>query len=103
MCSSDLMWSHLLRESDRKPLELIVSQQVFGRPYVAPPGVPAEQVAILRKAFMGVLQDKGFLDDAKQVNLDIAPLPGEKVQETVSAIYAAPKEVVQRARELIVP
>ena len=98
-----MMWSHLLRESDRKPLELIVSQQVFGRPYVAPPGVPAEQVAILRKAFLGVLQDKGFLDDAKQVNLDIAPLPGEKVQETVSAIYAAPKEVVQRARELIVP
>jgi hypothetical protein len=49
------------------------------------------------------LQDKAFLDDAKQVNLDIAPLPGEKVQETVAAIYAAPKEVVQRARELIVP
>jgi hypothetical protein len=75
-----MMWNFLLRESDRKPLELIVSQQVFGRPYVAPPGVPA-----------------------KQVNLDIAPLPGEKVQETVAAIYAAPKEVVQRARELIVP
>ncbi len=98
-----MMWNFLLRESDRKPLELIVSQQVFGRPYVAPPGVPAEQVALLRKAFMATLQDKAFLDDAKQVNLDIAPLPGEKVQETVDAIYAAPKEVVQRAKDLIVP
>jgi tripartite-type tricarboxylate transporter receptor subunit TctC len=98
-----MMWNFLLRESDRKPLELIVSQQVFGRPYIAPPGVPAEQVEILRKAFMSVLQDKTFLEDAKQLNLDIAPLPGQKVQDTVSAIYSAPKEVVQRARELITP
>ncbi len=98
-----MMWKYLLRESDRKPLELIVSQQVFGRPYVAPPGLPEAQLKLLRAAFMGVLTDKAFLDDAKLVSLDIAPLPGEKVQETVAAIYAAPKEVAQRARELIVP
>jgi hypothetical protein len=58
---------------------------------------------MLREAFMGVLKDKAFLEDAKLVSLDIAPLSGEKVQETVAAIYAAPKEVAQRARELIVP
>jgi tripartite-type tricarboxylate transporter receptor subunit TctC len=98
-----MMWKYLLRESDRKPLELIVSQQVFGRPYVAPPGLPEAQLKMLREAFMGVLKDKAFLEDAKLVSLDIAPLSGEKVQETVAAIYAAPKEVAQRARELIVP
>jgi len=36
-------------------VELIVSQQVFGRPYVAPPGVPAEQVKMLRDAFEAVM------------------------------------------------
>ena len=44
-------------DDDRKVMELIFSQGVFGRPYVLPPGVPAERVAALRKAFMAAFAD----------------------------------------------
>ena len=79
------------------------AQQVFGRPYVAPPGVPAEQVKMLRDAFEAVMKDEAFLADAKLGRLDISPLRGEKVQDVVAKLYAAPKDVVQRAKQLITP
>ena len=97
------IWTFIANEADKAPVELIVSQQVFGRPYVAPPGVPAEQVKMLRDAFEAVMKDEAFLADAKQGRLDISPLRGEKVQEVVAKLYAAPKEVVQRAKQLITP
>jgi len=97
------IWKYIASESDKAPVELIVSQQVFGRPYVAPPGVPAEQVKMLRDAFEAVMKDEAFLADAKLGRLDILPLSGEKVQEVVAKLYAAPKDVVQRAKQLITP
>ena len=97
------IWKFITKDTDKAPVELIVSQQVFGRPYVAPPGVPAEQVKMLRDAFEAVMKDEAFLADAKQGRLDISPLRGEKVQEVVAKLYAAPKEVVQRAKQLITP
>ena len=97
------IWKFITKDSDKAPVELIVSQQVFGRPYVAPPGVPAEQVKMLRDAFEAVMKDEAFMADAKQGRLDISPLRGEKVQDVVAKLYAAPKEVVQRAKQLITP
>ena len=97
------VWNFITKDTDKAPVELIVSQQVFGRPYVAPPGVPAEQVKMLRDAFEAVMKDEAFLADAKLGRLDISPLRGEKVQEVVSKLYAAPKDVVQRAKQLITP
>ena len=97
------VWKYITKETDRKPVELIVSQQVFGRPYVAPPGVPAEQVKLLRDAFEAVMKDEAFLADAKQGSLDVSPLGGQKVQDVVNSLYSAPKDVVQRSKELITP
>jgi tripartite-type tricarboxylate transporter receptor subunit TctC len=74
---------------------------VFGRPYVAPPGTPAETVKLLRDAFIATLQDKEFLAEAEKAKLAVNALDGAKVQEVVSNIYASPPAVVERAKELI--
>jgi tripartite-type tricarboxylate transporter receptor subunit TctC len=95
------VWSTIRNDDDRKAVELIVSQQVFQRPYLAPPGTPAEHVKILRAAFMATMQDKVFLEDAARTRIEIAPLPGERVQELVTRLYAAPKAIVERARQAI--
>ncbi|MGH6673064.1 MAG: Bug family tripartite tricarboxylate transporter substrate binding protein [Xanthobacteraceae bacterium] len=86
---------------DKKAVSLIVSQQVFSRPYIAPPGVPAAQAKILRDAFAAVLHDPKFLADAKTAHLSIVPSSAETVQQTVDKLYGASGEVVQRARQLI--
>jgi tripartite-type tricarboxylate transporter receptor subunit TctC len=97
------LWDYLKNEEDRKAVELIVSQQMFQRPFVLPPGVPAEQVATLRAAFDATMADRQFLDDAEKTRIDINPLSGAKVQERIEQIYAAPRAVIERARELLKP
>ncbi len=59
-------------------------------PFAAPPGVPAERVALLRKAFMDTMQDKDFLADAAKGNFEIRPVAGEDIQQLVQEIYATP-------------
>jgi tripartite-type tricarboxylate transporter receptor subunit TctC len=97
------IWTFIAGEDDKKAAELIVSQQVFGRPYLAPPGVAAEPLTILRKAFAAALQDKEFLADAERTRIDVVASSGEKVQQLVEQLYATPKATVERAKDLIKP
>ena len=97
------LWRYISREEDRKAVELIVTQQMFQRPYLAPPGVPAEQVSTLRAAFDATMKDEQFRADAEKTRIDINPLSGAKVQELVDRIYATPKAVVDRAKEILKP
>jgi tripartite-type tricarboxylate transporter receptor subunit TctC len=84
-------------DAQRQMLRMIFARQVMGRPFVAPPGVPAERVAALRKAFMDTMADKDFLADCEKAKLEVAPVPGEKVEALVKEIYATPPEVARLA------
>ena len=85
-------------EDDRRIMELIYSQQDFGRPFIMPPETPPQRVAILRKAFLQALADKELLAEAEKLKLDINPVGGEELQRIVSKIYATPPELIDRAR-----
>jgi tripartite-type tricarboxylate transporter receptor subunit TctC len=97
------VFKYVNSEEDRKVVELVISQQVFQRSYIAPPGTPAEQIATLRSAFDATMNDKAFLEDAEKLRIDISPLPGTKVQELVQKLYATPKGIVEQARQAIRP
>jgi len=97
------VWKFVKDEETRQVIELIVSQQIFGRPYIAPPGTAPEQVKTLRAAFMATMQDKQFLEEAEKARIDIAPSPGEKVQDIVQKLYDAPKHIVEKAKDAIQP
>jgi hypothetical protein len=97
------IWKYIARDDDRKIAELVVSQQVFQRSYIAPPGTPAEQVGILRAAFDATMADPEFLADAEKLRLSITPLSGAKVQELVERLYKTPKVLVDRAKTVIKP
>ena len=44
----------------KQVLELILIRQEPGRPVAAPPGVPADRLAVLRRAFDDTMKDPGF-------------------------------------------
>ena len=87
----------------KKVVELVISQTVFHRSYIAPPETPAAQLETLRTAFDKAVADPQFLADAEKVRIDIAPLSGAKVQEVVRKLYATPSTIVERARKAIRP
>jgi tripartite-type tricarboxylate transporter receptor subunit TctC len=90
-------------DKDRQAVALVIGQQVFSRPYLAPPGVPQMQAELLQKAFAGVLRDPQFLAQAEAARLSISPSSADKVRDTVAKLYGAPSDVIERARQLIGP
>jgi hypothetical protein len=88
-------------DEQRQILKLIFARQVMGRPFLAPPGVPADRAAALRKAFMDTMTDKDFLADAEKAQMEITPVPGEQLQTLVKEIYATPPQIVQKAVALL--
>jgi predicted outer membrane repeat protein len=82
---------------DRKVLELIVLPQEFGRPFVAPPGVPADRMAVYRKAFQAVLKDEQFRAESAKQRLSIEPVDDKQIQALLERAYAAPKSIHDRA------
>jgi hypothetical protein len=92
------IWDFVKTEADKRTLAVIFNQLEFGRPYVLPPGVPADRVAAFRKAFDETMKDPEFLAEAAKAKLIINPVNGDGVQKLVDDIYTTPKEDVERAR-----
>ena len=97
------IWPFIKNDLDKQAVELVLSQQLFGRSYVLPPGSAPDAVAILRKAFAATVADSEFLADAAKARVSITASSGERLQEVVTRVHAAPKEVVARARQIIEP
>jgi tripartite-type tricarboxylate transporter receptor subunit TctC len=76
-------------------------QMDFQRAFSAPPGTPKERIEILRKALMAALKDPELLKDAKKSKLVITPVPGEKVDQLVSAILNMPPDVKESLAFLV--
>jgi tripartite-type tricarboxylate transporter receptor subunit TctC len=89
------------KPEDKKVLELILVRQEMGRPFAAPPGVPLDRIALLRRAFAATLKDPDFLSDAKRLQMEIDPLTGEEIETLLKAAYAAPPAIVAEAAKLV--
>ena len=87
--------------ADRQLFEIAFAEQVMGRPFVLPPGVPRDRIEALRKAFDETMKDPDFLADAKLQKAEIDPVSGEAINALLDRVYAAPPDVVARIRGLI--
>jgi len=88
-------------DEQRQILRLIFARQTMGRPFLAPPAIPQDRAEALRKAFMDTMSDKDFVADAEKAQLEINPVPGDKVQTLVQEIYATPPEIAKKAAALL--
>jgi hypothetical protein len=89
-------------DEQRQVMELIESQGSFGRPYVLPPGVPADRVAALRQAFTATLNDPALKAEAQHMELDVDSMSGDELQALITKLYALPPNIVTRARQALV-
>ena len=87
-------------ERQQQVLKLIIARQLFGWPFVAPPGVPADKIAVLRKAFMQTMEDKEFIADAAKQKIEVEPIPGEELQRLIVELHATSPDLVNEAKRL---
>jgi tripartite-type tricarboxylate transporter receptor subunit TctC len=89
-------------DEDRQVMEMIYSQNLFGRPYILPPGVPSDRVATLRGALAATLRDRTLLTEAEKSGLDVEPMGGEELQALVARLYALPPRIIERAKQSLI-
>src|SRR5947207_9164142 len=87
----------------KQVLELILTRQEPGRPIAAPPGVPSERVAALRRAFDATMTDPEFVAEAGKLQMEIEPLTAAQIDALLATAYGAPRPIVQQAAELLEP
>jgi tripartite-type tricarboxylate transporter receptor subunit TctC len=93
-----LMHELAKNEADREVLEFVSLSPAMGRPFVAPPGLPAERVAALRAAFNATMKDPEFLAEAAHAKLEIDPMPGEKLAEIAERTLRVSSDTITRAK-----
>jgi tripartite-type tricarboxylate transporter receptor subunit TctC len=81
---------------DKALIELAELPLLLARPYLAPPGLPAEQATILRTAFMATQADPEYLAEAQKLEFDISPLDGDAIQTILQRIAKTPASLLKR-------
>lgn len=81
----------------RDVLKLIMGVQGMARPFVAPP-LPQDLKDGLRTAFADTMNDAGFLDEAKKLNLEVNPMKGSDVDALVDDLYRTPRDVIDQTK-----
>lgn len=90
----------LVKDPAKKAAVRFLSAQAsFGRTLTAPPGVPADRVAALRKAFDATMADPEFVAAAKKRKMAIAPMSGVELEKLVREHLATPAEIIRVAKK----
>jgi hypothetical protein len=94
-----LIFDLVTKEEDRQLLALMVGPGAMARPFAAPPELPANKAAQLRRGFDATMKDPEFLAEAARIQADILPTTGEDVQKLVTRLYATPRPVIDRVKK----
>ena len=87
--------------ADRQIIEVLLGRLALGRPFIAPPGVPADRVKDLRTAFRNSVEDPELVAEAAKLRLAIDPIWGEQAQEMIASAYKTDPAVLERVRKII--
>jgi tripartite-type tricarboxylate transporter receptor subunit TctC len=92
----------LVQGETNKQIVTLVSLPTFlGYAHWVSPDVPAERLAILRKAYSATMQDKNFLAEAQKLDMMLRPQSGEEVTAIVQRVAATPPDILKKAAQLL--
>jgi tripartite-type tricarboxylate transporter receptor subunit TctC len=89
--------------ADKAVLDFMSNAVAVGRPIATTPGVPAERIAALRKAFDETLRDPEFIREAKTQRAEIQPMTGEQLARVVGNVISTPADIRERVKIAIQP
>ncbi len=97
----ELMDRYKTRDDDRRLATLVMAPNEFGRPWTAPPNMPAERLKILRDSWSKTLQDPDLLAEAKKRRWPVEAVDGNRLEALAKDVMAQPPEVIQRLQKLL--
>jgi tripartite-type tricarboxylate transporter receptor subunit TctC len=97
----ELMAEHGISQAGRGLAQVILGGAQFGRPWIAPPGVPQDRLRVLRAAFLKAASDPATAAEAQAKDLALDPAAADELQELAAEVVAQPPEVVARLKQLV--
>jgi tripartite-type tricarboxylate transporter receptor subunit TctC len=97
----ELMNEYKTAEATRSLVTVVLASGDIGRPFVGPPGLPADRLKTLRDAFRKTMSDPLFLADVKARKLAVDPDSGEELEAIAKSVAAQPREVVERMKKIL--
>jgi tripartite-type tricarboxylate transporter receptor subunit TctC len=91
-----LIMDFVKKDEDRIMWTVALSMAQAGRPVAAPPGVPADLVKILRKAFNDTMKDPDFIADMERTRRDVSPETGESMVKLLEEVAAFPSATLSK-------
>ena len=88
-------------DSQKQILSLVLTSQMMARVVVAPPDVPAERVAVLRKAFDETMKDPEFLQEAAKFGAPVDPVSGLEIQQVIADMFRTPPDIVKEFQTMV--
>jgi tripartite-type tricarboxylate transporter receptor subunit TctC len=84
---------------DKQVFKVVTAGSQLGHPFAMAPGVPADRIAAVRKAFAEMLKSPEFVKDATAAQIDIDFVDPDEMKQVVSELFSTPQEVRDRARK----
>jgi tripartite-type tricarboxylate transporter receptor subunit TctC len=97
----ELLNSYKASDTAKRLTKVMLAAADLGRPFIAPPGMPAERVSQLRSSFTKALADPDLLADAKKRGWDIDLTSGEELEKLAKEVVVQPPEVIERVRKML--
>jgi tripartite-type tricarboxylate transporter receptor subunit TctC len=96
------MVTEFVKDPEHKAMWTVMTAVgTVGRPVVAPPGVPAEQVKILRAGFAATMKDPDYRAEMKKSRREVDPVYGDEVQKILTDVAKVPKSTLVKLNEFI--
>jgi tripartite-type tricarboxylate transporter receptor subunit TctC len=97
----ELMEKQKTADSLRRMATVVLSAGGFGRPMVAPPGMPADLARTIRGSYAKMLKDPGFIAAVKKRRYDLEPVSWQEMQNLAKEVTSQPPEVVERVKRIL--
>jgi tripartite-type tricarboxylate transporter receptor subunit TctC len=85
----------------RRLAVVLMAPDSIGRPLIAPPGMPADRLGILREAMIKGLGDPEFKAEAQKRGWEVEPVTGQELEAIAKKVIVQPPDVVERMKKVL--
>ena len=85
-------------DEQRRIFKVFSAEVALGKIFITTPGVPADRLAALRKAFEDTLRDPAFIEDARKVEMLVRPLVWDKAKAMADEIVGLSPDMIAKAK-----
>jgi len=94
------VYDYAKTDEQRSFLRFVLSTTEFGRPYVMPPDVPVEALAIMRKAMAAAVADRSLVSDSDKMKLDMTYTSPEQLENLLNRLYSTSPTMIEAVKQL---